>query len=393
MNYFFKVFSDLFPLLVFTSTILFALLSYFLINDLYFFEMVQNYKIFNSFGLILILIYLFIFSIPFLMRLPTPIIKIRVHQSTILRYALLSFFLALIGNMLFFRFFYQNPEQLLAWTTNLSVSGFKTSLSETQIPGITTMTQFAIPSVILFMILFLKNNYKKSILFFVFVLLFFALLRAFFFSERLAIIELIVPIFVLLTVFNKISLKKVIFIGVIFLAMIWSFEYFRSYSNYWYAQNYSAGSFIINRFFMYFATTINNFFMITTYFEFQKYMVDILAPFYQFSQNYSIVGYNNLFKYASPEFNSPFFFGVIYTNFWIYSPLIVFIISLLTKISYFNFRRINFFGIYTFPIIFLTILDIRIMYLLETRIYFFYFIFFLIIFENYMKSNLTKTIP
>ena len=388
MNYFFKVFSDLFPLVVFTSTILFALLSYFLINDLYFFEMVQNYKIFNSFGLILILIYLFIFSIPFLMRLPTPIIEIKVNQSTILRYALLSFFLALIGNILFFRFFYQNPEQLLSWTNNLSVSGFKTSLSETQIPGITTMTQFAIPSVILFMILFLKNNYKKSILFFVFVLLFFALARSFFFSERLAIIELIVPIFVLLTIFNKISLKKVIFMGMIFLAMIWSFEYFRSYSNYWYAENYNAGSFIINRFFMYFATTINNFFMVTTYFEFQKYMVDILAPFYQFSQNYSIVGYNNLFKYASPEFNSPFFFGVIYTNFWIFSPIIVFIISVLTKTSYFNFRRINFFGIYTFPIILLTILDIRIMYLLETRIYFFYFVFLLIVMEVIIRKKM-----
>ncbi len=388
MNYLKKVFFDLFPQIIFSSTIIFALLSYFFVSDSYFLEMVKNYKIFNSFGLILIFIYLFIFSLPFLLRLPTPIIEIRVQQQTILRYALLSFFLALIGNILFFRFFYQNPDQIFAWTSSLSVGGLRTSLNETQIPGITTMTQFAVPSVVLFMILFLKFNFKKSILFFVYILLFFALARSFYYSERLAIIELVIPIFVLLSFFNKISVKKVFILGIIFLTLIWSFEYFRSYSNYWYADNYSATFFIINRFFMYFATTINNFFVATAYFEFQNYMIDILAPFYQFSENYSIEGYNNYYKYASPEFNSPFYFGVIYTNFWLFSPFIIFIISSFVKISFFNFRLSNFFGLYFFPIIFLSILDIRIMYLFETRIFFFYFVFFLIVMEVILRKKM-----
>ena len=392
MNHFKKNFSiisvELFPLIIFTSATIFSLLSYFLINNQYFTDMVGIGKETSSMGLLSIFFYLLIFSIPFLIDSKnTKVFNFKVGSEIIFRYALFSLFLCVVGNLLFFRFFYQNPEQLLAWTQTGSTGALRIYLGQTQIPGITTMTQFGIPSLILFMLLYLQHNYKKSF-FFILIIFLFAFARSFLFSERLAIIEIMLPILVLLLHFSKIKLKSFAILAFIFFAMIWSFEFFRSYANSWYNNYYDPFFFLVNRFFMYFATTVNNYLITFNYFEYQYFMSGLLAPFYQFFSSNTIEGFTLLERYGSPEFNSPFYFGVFYRNFWFLSPLFVYLTGLIIKTIYLNFRKRNFFGLYFFPVIFISIVDIRIMYLLETRIFFFYFVFFLIVIEVLFRKKM-----
>ncbi len=358
--------------------------------------MVYNYKTKNTIGLLSIFFYLLIFCIPFISKaFSYNAVDFKIDKKIIFRYAYISFFLCILGNLLFFRFFYSNPEALIEWTQSGTVGGLRSSIKQTQLPGITTMTQFAIPSVVLFLILYLNHNYKKS-LFFIPIMLLFGLLRAFFFSERLALIELIIPIFVLVTFFKKVNFKLILPSFIIFFGAIWSFEFFRSFSNPWYYNYYDPFSFLINRFFMYFATAVNNYLIMFTHFQFEGLMSGILAPFYQFSTSSDGFLSQAEFlreKFGSPEFNSPFYFGVFFTNFSFYAPIFILINGFIVNLLYKNFLDKNFVGLYFFPIIFISLLDVRIMYLLGTRIYFFYFIFFLIIFEKYIKTNLTKTIP
>ncbi len=393
-----KVFNsliDLFPLILFSSTIIFAIISYIFIDNQYFHEMVYNYKTKNTVGLLSIIFYLFIFSIPFLSNyFNYNTINLNVDKKMIIRYAYLSFFLCIIGNLLFFRFFYTNPEALIGWTESGTVGGLRASIKETQLPGITTMTQFAVPSIVLFLILYFVHNYKKS-LFLIPIILLFGLLRAFFFAERLALIELIIPIFVLSTFYKKVSIQFIFIAFIFFMVFIWSFELFRSFANPWYYNYYDPISFLINRFFMYFATAVNNYLITFTYFEFENLMSGILAPFYQFSSNVSgFLSQGEALKeeFGSPEFNSPFYFGVFFTNFSIFAPIFIFINGFFVKLLYNNFLKMNFIGLYFFPIILISLLDVRIMYLLGTRIYFFYFIFFLIVFEIYIRNHFGKSL-
>ncbi len=188
--------------------------------------------------------------------------------------------------------------------------------------------------------------------------------------------------------FDKISLRNISILFLSFIIGIWSLELFRSYSDPLNSYNFSPIYYLLNRFMIYFATSINNFIILIENYKVDFYFIDIISPFLQFDLSNSYIfdqRYYLLERFSSVEFNSWTYFGKLYANFGIFTPIIIFLFSILIKIVYLNFLSKNFFGLYLFPIFAVCIFDIRIMYLIETRAYFSYLIFFIIYFHSYFN--------
>lgn len=128
------------------------------------------------------------------------------------------------------------------------------------ISGLTTMTQFGVvvcPMSVFLYKLTQKILYKKMIL----ILFFLAVIRALLFSERLAIMELVIPIFCTIsatikykTYYNFVPLFALFFL----LGFFAVFEYFRSWLIFY--QNVYDGSyfsFVVDRLFGYYSLAIN----------------------------------------------------------------------------------------------------------------------------------------
>jgi len=187
-----------------------------------------------------------------------------------------------------------------------------------RLPGVTTLTQFGIPLMALLAIKKELNlNWKAKF----YVILMLTLVRATLNAERIALIEVMLPFFVTSLLFIKrIQIKKLLFgfIGFIFLFAV--FEYSRSWINFY--SEYSGLSFqnfIGFRLLAYYATAINNGFLLIEYAG-----TGPQAPFYLLNFVYTFpvigkllrpelsIGYNPydglgsfLRQYGNPEFNNP----------------------------------------------------------------------------------------
>lgn len=129
-----------------------------------------------------------------------------------------------------------------------------------RIPGITSMTEFGVVLAPLSIILFEETKEKKYIKFFV-GLLFLSVVRALYFSERLAFVELLVPAFFTFFSYKEIK-RKYNFIPIIALVILFVmfgiFEYTRSWSRFY--VDYYKGSyvdFVVNRVLGYYTIAVN----------------------------------------------------------------------------------------------------------------------------------------
>lgn len=133
------------------------------------------------------------------------------------------------------------------------------------IPGVTTMTQFGLAAVVISSVL-LVNEYSRSELAKLITVIGFALPRAYIFSERLAILELLVPVGVVLAArmaarrgrWRRVAQLVPIVSLVALLVMFGAFEYFRSWNYYRDHTTMSYPQFTVSRFAGYYTTALNN---------------------------------------------------------------------------------------------------------------------------------------
>ncbi len=133
------------------------------------------------------------------------------------------------------------------------------------IPGVTTMTQFGVAAVVVSTTL-LVHEFSRAELAKLLIVIGCALPRAYIFSERLAILELVVPMTVILAAHLSVQgglrrkLMQVIpvvgFFAVV--AMFGFFEYFRSWTYYRTHTSTSYLQFVVSRFAGYYTTALNN---------------------------------------------------------------------------------------------------------------------------------------
>ena len=131
------------------------------------------------------------------------------------------------------------------------------------IPGVTTLTQFGIAAVVVSALL-LTREFSRAELARLLTVIGLALIRAFVLSERLAILELVVPVTVIfaarLAVGARRGLVQLIpLVAAIFVVLTFGvFEYFRSWTYYRTHGGSSYTEFALTRFAGYYSTALNN---------------------------------------------------------------------------------------------------------------------------------------
>lgn len=127
----------------------------------------------------------------------------------------------------------------------------------TTIPGVTTLTQLAVAAIPL-AIAFGLFRRGSAIRILVVVVFAFAVVRAVLFNERLAVIELLVPLVFLLVAPRKVSVPRVGVYALAFLvAAITFFSVTELRRTYVYTNDFSVGT-SVTRFFGYYLTSVNN---------------------------------------------------------------------------------------------------------------------------------------
>jgi len=279
--------------------------------------------------------------------------------------------ISLTCNMIFFTNVFLNYQVILAvfsGSRNAMMAGKSEIL---QIPGITSFISVCLPFFSLYSYLYIKNkkviskvNTALCIILFAFVFL-----RSFLNTERIALIEGVVALFVPFAVFKLNSRRVRILIPVLsipIMMIIFSLaEYFRSWPYYKELYNNNFPIFIAIRIFGYYSTAINNGCGLISHLGINYFPSLTYAWVYG---TFGVFGIRSakldaathyLQVYASQEFNS---YGGVYIPYLDYGLLggIVFclVTGLFTGWLYRQFSRENFFAILLYPTWFVALLDV-----------------------------------
>ena len=250
-----------------------------------------------------------------------------------------------------------------------------------RVPGITSLMQLSVVYCSLYFYATfngykIREKYRIALL----VLIILTFTRAILFSERLALLEIIVSFAVTYSSFRMRSgvVRGILpFIGIVVLFFLFSvFEYFRSWQYYKYYYDTFSG-FITMRFFAYYVTSINNgagilsnmaplgFPYVSGSWFINFPIVQLLWP--DFGRDDFLTVY--LTRLGTPEFNNP---GGIFVLLFEYGlPVgifLMFLTGVITGAVFQNFRQQRTFSLLLYPIWFMGLLDIiRIYYWGETR--------------------------
>ncbi|EET49569.1 O-antigen polymerase [Thalassobium sp. R2A62] len=256
------------------------------------------------------------------------------------------------------------------------------------ISGITTMTQFGIfvisySALLLFSPISLSIQVRRILKVMLCSLILFSSYRGLLWSERLGLIELIVPVAILFASFRvRSSLRLAIapFIGAVFvIALFGAFEYFRSWNYY---QHYfdNIVQFSALRFMSYYLSSLNNFAFLTEYFEPYWQPMTSLAFIYKlpipgnplveiFNARFSTDLVNGLERYSHPEFNLFGAVGFIYLDFGVLGGgLVLSVFGYISGKLYCSYCRHAVLGLLVYPIWMIGMLDFgRILYWPSSR--------------------------
>ena len=258
-------------------------------------------------------------------------------------------------------------------------------------PGITTLSQLGIIYTILYLTIFFMNSNgqlsRRYHLYFISILIL-TLFRVIAWSERLALIEVLVPL-ILITVSN-VNLKKfkltfliryAPYLGILLLLVFFGVtEYFRSWN--YYKQYYSnIVEFVLERTLNYYSTSLNNgagiieyATGINGYFWYSlnwlykmplvgEFLVDILnasSPIGSFLSTYATQEYNNPSGIYIIAYELSFYGGILYVTAF----------GFVTGILYRSFYEKSGLGVYLYPVFFIGILEfLRLLYLSESRVF------------------------
>ena len=303
----------------------------------------------------------------------------------------LCFVLTVVGYVIWFGIGLKNglnPQVILAIihgaadaNYNLRAQYFPT------IPGVTTVTQFGLAVVVLGVPLGLATGWR-SVRWRCLVLLFLAFVRALLNSERLALIELLVPFvvsFIWLTPMKRRWLRVLTrFAPVLGAALLYLFfavsEYFRSWSNYYAAKESDFWSFIGLRLMGYYATALNNGALLWRAdgplslrlpaqtlsflwrFPLLKNIFPILFPSLGFvdfpsyipDQHYSDI----LLTSANLEFNNPSGIYLPFVDYGVTGGLLYWLLcGLLCGYLYKEFKKRNVAGVFLYPALYISLIE------------------------------------
>jgi oligosaccharide repeat unit polymerase len=313
---------------------------------------------------------------PFLAE-PQTVLRIR-------RFFFIFTTLAILGYLVWFLDVLVHPELLLNILLGES-SNIRGEVST--IPGITTLTQFGVPAVIAFMLLYISGTKMKIEKYLLAFLLLLTVMRVILWSERLALIELLLPaglLFVHALKPEQRLAKKILriapVVGLLFLiAFFATCEYFRSWSAAYSQQYQSFTQFILSRMISYYATSVNNGvgFLSTNetwpYFNGQlllgfAYKMPILKDMLQQANMVNEFDYF-LENYANVEFNNPCGLFIAVAELGVLGSLIFFTgYGFLLGKYYRLFMAGDFVALIFYPLMFLSLLELfRIFYFSDAR--------------------------
>lgn len=308
----------------------------------------------------------------------------------------LSFFLCLIGYTAWAAVAVKNGISLsLLLDAVTGQGGAVYALREeylTTVPGVTTMTQFGIACLVLAVPLGVATGWKK-VRWQVATVLFLALVRAVLHSERLALIELVVPLLISYLMLRPkwrpfqqrlIKLAPVLGGGLLFLVFS-AFEYSRSWLGFYAAHESSFWRFAALRLVGYYSTALNNGALVV-----QSLASPLNAPYFTFSFAWkfplvkdfvtsifpviplSEAGYLDLLgSAANPEFNNPSGFFLPIADFGFTGGLLYWALcGLICGYLYRQFLNRSAVGLFLYPAIFTSLVEAsRILYWSDGRFF------------------------
>ena len=322
--------------------------------------------------------------------------KLQVIRPLIKISAFGTFVLSIIGYFFWFKHLLLKPHELIYMYISHGAYFTRMLLKQNMVSGLTTLTQFGILSAILFYILFLVSSQRRYIIP-IGIILFLALLRALVFSERLAMLEIMIPVIFIYLRFHPEKIFRVLVTGLIVFALLWSSELLRSFMSPKYYLRYEPIEFLGYRFLMYFSTTVNNAFLIfDKYHPYQDFMPNLLKFYYKLLGTKDLMSYKEfeylLMTFGNPEYNNQSFFGELYFDWGILGIIISFIYGVILKILYNHYKKSSLLGIFLYPIC-LTFLfqSYRINYLTNSRVIYpiigLLFLYLICIFKVKIKYN------
>lgn len=305
------------------------------------------------------------------------------------------FWLTFIGYLVWFYRLIVNPQMIMDY---FNQKGYVWVIRDelNTLPGITSLTQCGVVFSIFFINnVFVSNEHhlkikKRFKLYFVIVVLF-TVLRSFVWSERLALIELFVPILLLYLNFHsfknritKLFVNLLPFYSTILLVIFFGVtEYFRSWP-YYRDYYYSFWSFITERIMLYYSTAINNGVGTLHYYNWPSY-----SFYFTLNWVYKLPGIGDYLlnwqkdnipsfvnEYGNHEFtNISGLFAIVYDLGVIGAFFYCIVWGFFIGIIYNSFRKKHIIGLLLYPVFFMSLIEIyRILYLGESRI--FYILFF-----------------
>lgn len=259
------------------------------------------------------------------------------------------------------------------------------------IPGVTTLTQFGIPAVVLSAVL-LANRYSRTELVKLLLVVALAGLRALMFFERLAILELVVPALVVLAGYLAtrggkwarwiLQLMPVMFIGGVVL-IFGLFEYVRSWTYYGTHGSQSYFDFVVSRIAGYYATALNNGDLMIEHLQYPGrvpyHTMEALwlAPGLEKLDLYLLLGGNPrpiiigdktssydvmLAQFGNPEFNNNSGYASVFADYGTYGGIVFFLLlGLAAGFLYSRFctgNSVSMFGLFLYPIFFVGLLEL-----------------------------------
>lgn len=255
------------------------------------------------------------------------------------------------------------------------------------LPGLTTFTQFGIVYITLESYNFaLRKNHRIKLFLRIIIVFLFAFFRSIILSERLAIIELLIPFIVVQVstnknLFNKKWIRIIPILAPLIVVLFFGIsEYFRSWQYYKYTYDGSFIEFVVYRVMGYYITSVNN---AAIYFKYQPIspgkntLVDIIN--FPFIGSYFQEAFRDFFpqkdhlkilsEYGTPEFNNLPYIGAILSDFGIvFGSIISFAFGVISNTLYRSFRSRNIIGMIVYPSYYVGLVEIsRIYYWVNQR--------------------------
>jgi oligosaccharide repeat unit polymerase len=342
----------------------FAIFSFFITSkDLMFrFAGVNKYFSFYS------LFFYFVFLFSFLISSLNFEASIFVNRDNIVRnclniyspvkYVIFLFFtLTFFGYIIWFKDVFFHFKSFFLQIFSNGILSISSNLKEET--GFKTLTNFGIGTIILSAIMYhvtQEKIYKKIS----FILIFFSFFRVFFTAERIALIELLIPITVIILRFHFNLFLKILKISIILFLIIWSTELIRSYISTYYNSKYSPFEYLFYRFTMYFSTSVNNFEIL-----FFKELPDQIMPIstrtlHKFFDNkhHNTNGITNLlWRYGKLEYNNFTAWGELYIDFGYYGILLAAFLGRISRLLYNKYLKGDFTGLFLYPLFILFFLQ------------------------------------